>query len=187
MSVRALPSTLGPLGGSGPNGESTVAGIEVSQPADDSWVATAWLFDQDGTLTPWLQPTMRAWHGPEDWGALMPGDRMTLEVSRRGDRVTVAVGRQRSETVSLERVDASAQRQEIIRAFSRAKEKYPRFPLRLRYRLWTTYALTGGLIVQELSLLTIRRRAQRLYDRLRVLTMPLWVAGGLALAVVLGW
>jgi hypothetical protein len=185
--VRSLPSALGPLGGSGPNGETTVAGIEVSQPADDSWAATTWLFDQEGILTPRLQPKMMAWHGPEDWSVMMPGDRTVLEISRRGDRITVVVGNQRKETVALERVDASAQRQEIIRAFRRAEEKYPRFPLRLRYRLWTTYALIGGLVVQEMSFLAIRRRAQRYYDRLRVLTLPLWVAGGLVLAVILGW
>lgn len=188
MTVRMVPNALGPSLGSGPDaGATTVPGVEVTQPADDSWTATAWLFDEDGTVTPEVQPTMTTWRGPEHWSALLPGRRMLLRISRQGDSVTVVSSGGLRETVALERVDAAPQRQEILRAFRRTAEKYPRFPLRLRYRLWSTYALVGALLAQEVSLVAIGRRAGRVHGPLRLLTLPLWVAGGIVLAVVLGW
>ncbi|MDR7500251.1 MAG: heparinase II/III family protein [Armatimonadota bacterium] len=185
--VRLLPKTLGPFMGYRTGaGEGDVSAVEVTQPGEDSWAAVAWLFDEAGTAAPTVAPAMKVWHGSEAWQAIVPGAGGTaLEIARNGNRVSIAGARGVSAVVALEESDASARREEIIGALRRTAAKYPRTPLRLRYREWATYTLVGVLLVQEGFLLAVARRG--LAGRLRPLTLPLWVLGGILVALVLGW
>jgi len=187
--VRLLRETLGPFMGYRPEaGPGAVAAVEVTQPGGDSWTAAAWRFDEDGTAEPTAAPAMMVWRGPEDWQAVLPGAGGTaMQITRNGPRVSVVGERGSRTTVALEGADASARRGEIIDALRRTAARYPRTPLRLRYREWATFVLLGVLLIQEGLLVGIARRGQALSGRLRPLTLPLWIVGGVLMAVVLGW
>jgi hypothetical protein len=180
--VRSLTNTLGPFLGYGGNLGAAVAGIEVTQPADDSWSATAWLFDPNGTVSPVIQPKMEVWRGPEDWSALLPSGQGFLRINRLGDRVTVSLGKQIGEMVTLKDESAGLARREIAHAFQRTAGTYPRFSVRVQQRQWASYALIGVIATQELFLLAIAQWGQKFYRWCHSLTVPLWIVGSLLLA-----
>lgn len=188
LSLRRLANTLGPFAGrSAPAAsESGVPAIEVEQPADGSWAGVVWVFDQDGTLVPpGGKPEMVLWHSPEHWTAIVPGESTAMEIARRGDRLSVReVEGKFVETLLLGTASYAPQRAEIRRAFLNAEAKYPRFRNHLRYRQWSTYLLVAAAAVQELLFLGFSSNTGRVYGWLRLLTLGLWIGGGIWLVAV---
>jgi hypothetical protein len=183
--VRTLTNVLGPFLGYGEDLSQKVAGIEVTQPGDGSWMATAWLLDPDGTTSSVIQPHMEVWRGPEDWSGLLFGGQGPLRITRLGDRVTVSLEGQIGEAVTLKSEGADLTRGEIAQAFQRMAGKYTQLSVRPRLRQWATYALIGIVAAQELFLLAIVQWREKSYGWLHSLTVPLWLVGSLLLAELL--
>ena len=189
LSPRTLPRAVGPFVGSslGRDRELTASAVEVEERADDSWAAVLWVYDQDGTLAlpSAFRPTMTLWRGPQDWTAIMPRGSTVAEVSRRGERFFVRVEEGGLVETTLIALSSTLQRDELHQAFLSTARKYPQFRDRLRYRQWGTYLLVAVAGVQELSLLILARRVNRIYGWLRLLSLALWIMGGIWIATTL--
>jgi len=189
VTIRTLPRSLGPYLGrsSSEVAETIVPAVEVAQPADGSWAAAVWMFDNDGTmrLPHGAQPKMAMWQNSENWKVTLPGESIPVEVARQDARLIIEEEGRIKDRVLIETAGSTSQRGEIRQGFFSVEGKYPPFRARIRYRQWSTYGLIVVLAVQELSLGTLGRKSRRMYSGLRLLTMLLWILGGILLSVVL--
>ena len=191
-SIREYRGSRAPFAGwqMGEEAPKPASAILVEQPAQDSWAAAVWLFDdgwaQRGKVT--TMPSMHSWKGPENWTIVVPMDSGTIQLSRNAATITLKAG---SETPAVELISANAVENdreiaEIRAARERMQQDYPRpgSADAVDYRLKATYLCLAVLVFQEVFFVIHRRFSSRGYQLLRGLSIIVWVLIGIWVCLV---
>ena len=165
--------------GSGESGAKT--GLITEQPANNSWVLSAWVLNgaPHGKFKLGGSPVMSRLTDAENWSIRVPSENGDLHISRDQARLIVDGPGRSAEYPSLtlhaaDKVDAKVG--EIRRAYEKVSEKYPtRFRDLLLYRMRASTILAFIFIAQELVFLVVPSRWNM---RLRALNSLCWLSGG---------
>lgn len=174
----------------GETAPSPASAIMIEQPAQDSWAAAVWAFD-DG----WAQgekitgvPSMTVWKGPENWKISIPRESGTIQLFRDSNTLSLKDSNttQSIHLVPGKPLEINEKVLEIGSARERMKQDYPRpqFNDAVEYRFGATYVCMGLFLFQEIFFFIYRRFSFHRYGLLRGLSVIAWMVIGIWLCIV---
>lgn len=164
--------------------------IMIEQPAQDSWAAAVWAFDDGGgpgeKIT--AMPSMNLWKGPENWMVSIPMESGTIRLLRESNTLSLKDGNatQSIHLVQGKPMEITEKISSIASARERLRQEYPRpqFNDAVDYRWGATYACLALFSFQEMFFAIYRRFSSYKYALLRGLSAIAWVLMGIWLCVV---
>jgi hypothetical protein len=189
--VKTLRGSLKPFAGWEVIGSrpQPVSAIVVEQPADDSWSAVVWSWDDGITAAKQIErrPYTAAWKDAEHWNIALPIKPGLLEIQREDNKISVRNRSDVGSDISLELTKAQDFTQNISQlhnSYAIARDKYPRFRDNLTSRLKITKLLALLFVFQEILLFVYRKAVRKGYLVIRLCNVIGWVAVGLWLNMV---
>jgi len=154
--------------------------LVIEQPATNSWAAMVWSWQKIAS-PPSLggRPEMTNWTNAENWEMRLSEAKGTI-MRRQGTMLRLQSNGGDNKVLELKPPpDVAPQLAELDREFAAAASKYPRFFENKRRRSKVSGLLFAIFVLQEIFFFLYRRIGEVGVDILRILTLIVWIAGGI--------
>ena len=154
--------------------------LVIEQPATNSWAAMVWSWQKIASPpSRGERPKMTNWTNAENWEMRLSEAKGTT-MRRQGTMLRLQSGGGDNMVLELKPPpDVAPQLAELDREFAAAASKYPRFFENKRRRSKVSGLLFVIFVLQEIFFFLYRRIGEVGVDILRILTLIVWIAGGI--------